>query len=172
MSNIVISKTRPGNILREQATPSVKRVLSSYKDVKVDFLAVGFWVSSILAAILTVPSIVVFVYFFGILDNILVGAVLAFGIHFALFAFSDRITIFLTNVIEDKKKDNDVHGFMASDFFTFETDEENFVIMNSINKDGMERKDVYSYMLGHQIFHTALNRYSETTPKLINSSGL
>jgi hypothetical protein len=97
--------------------------------------------------------------------------VLAFGIHFVFFALSDRIAIFLTNVIEDKKKDNDVHGFMASDFFTFETDEENFVIMNSINKDGMERKDVYSYMLGHQIFHTALNKYSETTPKLINSSG-
>ena len=171
MSDIVISKTRPRHILREQATPSVKRILGSCKNAKVDFLAVGFWVSSILAAILTVPSIVVFVYFFGILDNILVGAVLAFGIHFVFFAVIDKIAIFLINVIEDKKKHNDIHGFMASDFFTFETDEENFVIMNNINKDGIERKDVYSYMLGHQIFHTALNKYSENTPKLINSIG-
>ena len=165
MPNIVISKTRPRHILREQATPSVKRVLGSCKDLKVDFLAVGFWVSSILAAILTVPSIVVFVYFFGILDNILVGAVLAFGIHFVFFALSDRIAIFLTNVIEDKKKDNDIHGFMASDFFTFETDEENVVVL-SIKKDGKERKDVHSYMLEHQIFHVALNKYLKKTPKL------
>ena len=162
MKDRVISKTGP----------SVKRILGPYKDANVDFLTVGFWVSSILAAILTVPSIGVFVYFFSVLDNILVGALLAFSIHFAILTVADRIAIFLINVINDKKKENDVHGFMASDFFTFETDEENFVIMNNISKDGRERKEVYSYMLGHQIFHTALNRYSKNTPKLINSSGL
>ena len=165
MSDIVISKTRPRHILREQATPSVKRILGSCKNAKVDFLAVGFWVSSILASILTVPSIVVFVYFFGILDNILVGAVLAFGIHFVFFAVIDRIAIFLINVIEDKKKHNDIHGFMASDFFTFETDEENVVVL-SVKKDGKERKDVHSYMLEHQVFHVVLNKYSKNTPKL------
>ena len=162
MENKVISKTGP----------SVKRILGPYKDANVDFLTVGFWVSSILAAILTVPSIGVFVYFFSVLDNILVGALLAFGIHFAILTVADRIAIFLINVVNNKKKENDVHGFMSSDFFTFETDEENFVIMNNISKDGRERKEVYSYMLGHQIFHTALNRYSKNTPKLINSSGL
>jgi hypothetical protein len=156
MEDKVISKTRP----------NVKRILGPYKDAKVDFLAVGFWVSSILAAILTVPSILVFVYFFSVLDNILVGALLAFGIHFAILTVIDRIAVFLINVIDDKKKGKDIHGFMASDFFTFETDEENFVIMNNMSKDGRERKDVYSYMLGHQIFHTALSKYSENTPKL------
>lgn len=148
----------------------LQRIIPDTKP-RLDFLALGFWVSSILAAILTIPSIGVFVYFFTVLDNILVGALLAFGIHFVILSISDKIANFLIRTIDGEKIKRDIQGFMASDFFTFETDEENFVIMNNINKDGRERKDVYSYMLGHQIFHTALNKYSENTPKLINSSG-
>ena len=124
-----------------------------------------FWVSSILGVILAVPSIGVFVYFFTVLDNLLVGALLALGTHFALLSVSDRISNFLTNLIDDKKKKADIHGFMSSDFFTFETDEENVVVL-SIKEDGKERKDVHSYMLEHQIFHVALNKYSKNTPKL------
>ena len=60
----------------------------------------------------------------------------------------------------------DVHGFMASDFFTFETDEENVVVLSVKEEDGKERKDVHSYMLEHQVFHIALNKYSKNTPKL------
>ena len=132
---------------------------------RLDFLALGFWVSSILAVILAIPSIGVFVYVFTVLDNILVGALLAFGIHFVILSVSDKIANFLIRIIDGEKMKRDIHGFMASDFFTFETDEENVVVL-SINEDGKEKKDVHSYMLEHQVFHAALNKYSENTPKL------
>ena len=142
----------------------LQRIIPDAKP-RLDFLALGFWVSSILAAILTIPSIGVFVYFFTVLDNILVGALLAFGIHFVILSVSDKIANFLIRTIDGEKIKRDVHGFMASDFFTFETDEENVVVL-SIKKDGKERKDVHSYMLEHQIFHVALNKYLKKTPKL------
>ena len=151
--------------IKERAEPEIKRVMSPYKDKKIDFLALGFWVSSIVAAILAVPSIAVFVYFYTVFDSILVGGVLAFIVHFALLAVSDRISNFLTNLIDDKEKKPDIHGFMSSDYFTFETDEENVVVF-SIDEDGKEKKDVHSYMLEHQVFHVALNKYSKKTPKL------
>ena len=152
-------------MIRERAQPDIKRVMSPYKDAQIDFLALGVWVSSILGIILAVPSIGVFVYFYAVLDNLLIGAVLAIGTHFALLSVSDRISHFLTNLIDDKKKKPDTHGFMSSDFFTFETDEENVVVL-SIDDNGKERKDVHSYMLEHQVFHVALNKYSKKTPKL------
>ena len=161
----VIPNNKLYYVIKEQAQPEIKRVMNPYKDAKIDFLALGFWVSSILGVILAVPSIGVFVYFFTVLDNLLVGALLALGTHFALLSVSDRISNFLTNLIDDKKKKPDIHGFMSSDFFTFETDEENVVVL-SIKEDGKERKDVHSYMLEHQIFHVALNKYSKNTPKL------
>ena len=151
--------------IKERSQPEIKRVMSPYKDKKIDFLALGFWVSSIVAAILAVPSIAVFVYFYTVFDSILVGGVLAFIVHFALLAVSDRISNFLTNLIDDKEKKPDIHGFMSSDYFTFETDEENVVVL-SIDEDGKEKKDVHSYMLEHQVFHVALNKYSKKTPKL------
>ena len=104
-------------------------------------------------------------YFFTVLDNILVGALLAFGIHFVILSVSDKIANFLIRTIDGEKIKRDVHGFMASDFFTFETDEENVVVL-SIKKDGKERKDVHSYMLEHQVFHAVLNQYPKNTPKL------
>ena len=161
----VIPNTKLYSMIKVRSQPEILRVMSPYKDAKIDFLAVGFWVSSILAAILTVPSIGIFVYFFTMLDSIVAGALLAFGIHFALLSVSDRIAKFLIKIIDDKKKKTDTHGFMASDFFTFETDEENVVVL-SINEKGKEKKDVHSYMLEHQVFHVALNKYSKITPRL------
>ena len=161
----VIPNNKLYYVIKERAQPEIKRVMSPYKDAKIDFLALGVWVSSILGIILAVPSIGVFVYFYAVLDNLLIGAVLAIGTHFALLSVSDRISHFLTNLIDDKKKKPDTHGFMSSDFFTFETDEENVVVL-SIDDNGKERKDVHSYMLEHQVFHVALNKYSKKTPKL------
>ena len=142
----------------------LQRIIPDTKP-RLDFLALGFWVSSILAAILAIPSIGVFVYFFTVLDNILVGALLAFGIHFVILSVSDKIANFLIRTIDGEKIKRDIQGFMASDFFTFETDEENVMVL-SINEDGKERKDVHSYMLEHQVFHVALNKYFKKTPKL------
>ena len=161
----VIPNNKLFYMIRERAQPEMTRVMSPYKDKKIDFLALGFWVSSIVAAILAVPAIGVFVYFYTVFDNILVGGILAFVVHFVLLMKSDTISSFLTSLIDDKEKKGDIHGFMSSDFFTFETDEENVVVL-SINENGKEKKDVHSYMLEHQVFHIALNKYSKNTPKL------
>ena len=161
----VIPNNKLYYVIKERAQPEIKRVMSPYKDKKIDFLALGFWVSSIVAAILAVPAIGVFVYFYAVFDNILVGGVLAFVVHFVLLMKSDKISNFLTNLIDDKERKADTHGFMSSDFFTFEPDEENVMVL-SVNEDGKEKKDVHSYMLEHQVFHVALDKYSKSTPKL------
>ena len=140
-------------------------MMNPYKDANVGFLAVGFWVSLILAAILAIPSVLIFVYAFLAFDSILAGALLAFGIHFSLLSISDRISKFLTNAIDSKKIEPNLHGFMAADHFTFETDEENVVVL-SINEDGKEKKDIQRFLLEHQVFHVALNKYSKNTPRL------
>ena len=161
----VIPNNKLYYVIKERAQPEMKRVMSPYKDAQIDFLALGVWVSSILGVILAVPSIGVFVYFYVVLDNLILGAVLAVGTHFALLLVSDKISHFLTNLIDDKKKKADIHGFMSSDFLTFETDDENVVVL-SIKENGKDKKDVHSYMLEHQVFHVALNKYSKKTPKL------
>ena len=165
MHLLVFQDTNLYSIIKVRCQPEIKRVMSPYQDAKIDFLALGFWVSTIMAAVLAVPSIGVFVYFFAAVDSILAGALLAFGIHFALLSVSDRIAKFLIRVIDEKNKKPDIHGFMSADHFTFETDEENVVVL-SVKEDGKEKKDVHSYMLEHQVFHVALNKYSEKTPRL------
>ena len=161
----VIPHTKLYSIIKVRSQPEIKRVMSPYQDAKIDFLALGFWVSTIMAIILAVPSIGVFVYVYTTFESILAGALLAFGIHFALLSVSDRIAKFLISVIDEKNKKPDIHGFMSADHFTFETDEENVVVL-SVNEDGKEKKDVHSYMLEHQVFHVALNKYSKKTPRL------
>ena len=165
LEKIIPNKKPYCTIKQQPPQPKIKRVLGSYKDIRMDFLTVGFWVSSMLATILAVPAIGVFVYFLTVSDSIIVGALLALGTHFAILSVSDRISRFLTCLINGEEKKPDIHGFMSSDFFTFETDEENVMVL-SINENGEEKKDVHSYMLEHQVFHVALNKYSKKTPKL------
>ena len=161
----VIPNNKLYYMIKERAQPEITRVMSPYKDKKIDFLALGFWVSSIIAAILAVPAIGVFVYFYAVFDNVLVGGVLAFVVHFVLLIKSEKISSFLTNLIDDKKKKADIHGFMSSDYFTFETDEENVVIL-TIKDEEREKKDVHTYLENHQIFHVALNKYHNKTTKI------
>ncbi len=165
LEKIIPNKKLYCEIKKQPPQPKIKRILTSYKDIRMSFLTVGFWVSSMLATILAVPAIGIFVYILTISDSIIVGALIALGTHFALLSVSDKISNFLTNLIDDKERETNTHGFMSSDFFTFETDEENVMIL-SINENGKEKKDVHSYMLEHQVFHVALNKYSKKTPRL------
>ena len=141
------------------------RVFSQQKEISPDVLVNTLWVSTGLAVILTVPSILIFMFFFLNFDNIVAGAVIGFGLHFILLAFSEKISKFLMSISSTEEPKIRNHGFMSSDFFTFETDEENVMVL-SINENGKEKKDVHSYMLEHQVFHVALDKYSKSTPKL------
>ena len=60
-----------------------------------DVLVNTLWVSTTLALILTLPSIGIFLCVFLETGDWLSGALLAFGIHFVVLAFSEKISRFL-----------------------------------------------------------------------------
>ena len=53
------------------------------------------WKSSILALIFTVPALAIFLGIYYSTGNLIVGAVLGFGVHFVALAFSGRISKWL-----------------------------------------------------------------------------
>ncbi len=53
------------------------------------------WKSSILALIFTVPALGIFLGIYYGTGNLIVGAILGFGVHFATLAFSGRISKWL-----------------------------------------------------------------------------
>ena len=67
---IIPNKTLYCTIKQEVTQPKIKRIMNSYKEVKADFLTIGFWVSSLLAAVLAIPSIGIFIYILTIFDSI------------------------------------------------------------------------------------------------------
>ena len=92
------------------------RVFSQKKEIPADVLVNTLWVSTGLAVILTVPSILIFMFFFLNFDNIIAGAVIGFGLHFILLAFSEKISKFLMSISSTEEPKTRNHGFMASDF--------------------------------------------------------
>ena len=71
------------------------RVLHQKNLLTYDVLVNTFWVSTTLALILTLPSIGIFLFAFLETGNWITGALLAFGIHFVILAFSEKISNFL-----------------------------------------------------------------------------
>jgi len=53
------------------------------------------WKSSILALIFTLPALGIFLGIYYGTGNLVVGAILGFGVHFATLAFSGRISKWL-----------------------------------------------------------------------------
>ena len=56
------------------------------------------WKSSILAVIFAVPALGIFLGIYYTTGDLLVGAILGFGIHFATLAFSGRISKWLVKI--------------------------------------------------------------------------
>ena len=57
------------------------------------------WVSTFLAMIFALPALGIFFVIYNTTGNLIVGAVVGFGTHFATLAFSGRISKFLTKVV-------------------------------------------------------------------------
>jgi hypothetical protein len=74
-----------------------------YENITPELLTKSVWVSTSLALILALPPIGLFMVCYDITSNILVSALIGFGLHFALFAISDRITARLMSFVEDQK---------------------------------------------------------------------
>lgn len=57
------------------------------------------WVSSFLAMILTLPSLGLFLGIYYFTGELIVGAIIGFGVHFVTLVFSSRISKFLTKIM-------------------------------------------------------------------------
>jgi len=136
-----------------------KKTLVTY-----DVLVNTLWVSTILALILTLPSIGILLYVFLETGSLLTGVLLAFGVHFVILASSERISKFLLKFSffeEDKGIFSDL--LFPNDYLTFETDEEEVKIITN-NKKGKRHIQIHSYLLEHQLFHQVIH----SSPKYVS----
>lgn len=68
-------------------------------DITTEALVNTIWVSTFLALILTIPALGIFLGIYFMTSNLVVGAVVGFGVHFVTLAFSDRISKKLTGIL-------------------------------------------------------------------------
>ncbi|MCA9812839.1 MAG: hypothetical protein KC483_08255 [Nitrosarchaeum sp.] len=57
------------------------------------------WVSTFMAMIFALPSIALFLGIYFSTGNLILGAIVGFGVHFIILAFSSRISRFLTELM-------------------------------------------------------------------------
>ena len=69
------------------------------KDVSAEVLMKMVWVSSFLAMIFTLPPLGIFLGIYFFTGELIIGAVIGFGIHFIILAFSGRISKVVTKLI-------------------------------------------------------------------------
>lgn len=69
------------------------------KDISAEVLVKMIWVSSFLAMIFTLPPLGIFLGIYFFTGELVIGAVIGFGIHFVIFAFSGRISKVVTKLI-------------------------------------------------------------------------
>ena len=122
-----------------------------------DVLVNTLWVSTILALILTLPSVGIFLYVFLETGSWLTGALLAFGIHFVILAFSERISNFLLKFsFFEESRCIFSDSLFPNDYLTFETDDEEIKILAN-QKKGKKQVQIHSYLLDHQLFHQVIH---------------
>jgi hypothetical protein len=66
-----------------------------------DIFVKSFWVSTALGLILSLPPLGLFIAIFHGSGNILLGAIIGFGLHFILLSVSEKISSSLTSLFED-----------------------------------------------------------------------
>jgi len=59
------------------------------QELTIDIIVNTVWVSTFLALMLTVPSLVIFMGIYIATGNILLGVVIGFGLHFVGLAYSE-----------------------------------------------------------------------------------
>ena len=136
------------------------RVLHQKNLLTYDVLVNTFWVSTTLALILTLPSIGIFLFAFLETGNWITGALLAFGIHFVILAFSEKISNFLLRFsFFEESKCIFSDSLFPNDYLTFETDDEEIKIITN-KKKGKKQVQIHSYLLDHQLFHQIIHSRS------------
>lgn len=67
--------------------------------ITIENLVDTVWVSTFLALILTLPALGAFLGIYFATSNVFAGALVGFGLHFIILAFSDRISKSLTRLL-------------------------------------------------------------------------
>ena len=67
-------------------------------EITTDLIFTTIWKSTVLALIFTVPALAVFIGIYYTTDNLILGGIVGFGIHFITLAYSSRISKRLVKV--------------------------------------------------------------------------
>lgn len=73
----------------------------SFENLTPELVAKSMWMSTALAMIFALPPVGIFIGLYQAGINIAIAAALGFGIHFAILAFSKRISHGLVKLFED-----------------------------------------------------------------------
>jgi len=57
------------------------------------------WISTFLAMILSLPPLGLFLGIYFLTGNLVIGAIVGFGVHFIILVFSSKISKFLINIM-------------------------------------------------------------------------
>ena len=57
------------------------------------------WISTFLAMILSLPPLGLFLGIYFLTGNLIIGAIVGFGVHFVILVFSNKISKFLINIM-------------------------------------------------------------------------
>ncbi len=68
-------------------------------EVSTEVLIRFIWVSSFLAMIFTIPPLTLFLGIYFLAGELIIGAVVGFGVHFVILAFSGRISKVITKIM-------------------------------------------------------------------------
>ena len=68
-------------------------------EVSIEVLIRFIWVSLLLAIIFAIPPLALFLGIYYFTGQLIIGAVIGFGIHFVILAFSGRISKIITKII-------------------------------------------------------------------------
>ena len=68
-------------------------------EVSTEVLIKLIWVSSFLAMIFTLPPLGLFLGIYYFTGELIIGAIIGFGLHFVILAFSGRISKMVTKLV-------------------------------------------------------------------------
>jgi len=68
-------------------------------EISTEVLVKFIWVSSFLAMIFAIPPLVLFLGIYFITGELIIGAIIGFGVHFVILAFSGKISKKITKIM-------------------------------------------------------------------------
>ena len=68
-------------------------------EISTEVLVKFIWVSSFLAMIFAIPPLALFLGIYYLTGELIIGAIIGFGVHFVILAFSERISKIITKIM-------------------------------------------------------------------------